>query len=42
MFRKFRKCREKLKCSCNMRATKVDNNLEITSVPSSLDLGNKT
>ena len=38
---KFRKCKEKFKCSCNLCVTKVDNNLEITSVRSSLDLGNK-
>ena len=37
----FRKCIEKFKCSCNLCVTKVDNNLEITSVRSSLDLGNK-
>ena len=30
---------EKFKWSCNLCVTKVDNNLEITSV--SLDLGNK-
>ena len=38
---KLRKCIEKSKCSCNLCLTKVDNNLEITSVRSSLDLGNK-
>ena len=38
---KLRKCIEKFKCSCNLCVTKVDNNLEITSVRSSLDLGNK-
>ena len=38
---KFRKCKEKFKCSCNLCVTKVDNNLEITSVRSSLDSGNK-
>ena len=38
---KFWKCKEKFKCSCNLYVTKVDNNLEITSVRSSLDLGNK-
>ena len=32
---------EKLKCFSNLLATKVNNNLEITSVRSSLDLGNK-
>ena len=38
---KFRKCKEKFNCSCNLCETKVDNNLEITSVHSSLDLDNK-
>ena len=38
---KFRKCKEKFKCSCNLCVTKVDNNLEITSARSSLGLGNK-
>ena len=38
---KFSKCIEKFKCSCNLCVTKVDNNLEITSVCYSLDLGNK-
>ena len=38
---KFRKCIEKFKCSCNLCETKVENNLEITSVRSSLDLGNE-
>ena len=38
---KFRKCKEKFKCSCNFCVIKVDNNLEITSVRPSLDLGNK-
>ena len=37
----FRKCIEKFKYSCNLCVTKVDSNLEITSVRSSLDLGNK-
>ena len=37
----FRKCIEKFKCSCNLCVTKVDNNLEITSVHSSVDLGSK-
>ena len=37
----FRKCIEKFKCSCNLCVTKVDNNLEITSVHFSLDFGNK-
>ena len=33
---------EKFKCSCNLCVTKkVNNNLEITSLHSSLDLGNK-
>ena len=31
----------KVQWSCNLCVTKVDNNLEITSVCSSLDLGNK-
>ena len=39
--KKFRICIEKFKCSCNLCVTKVDNNLEITSVRSFLDLGNK-
>ena len=38
---KFRECIEKFKCSCNLCVTNVDNNLEITSVRSSLDLGNE-
>ena len=39
---KFRKCVEnKFKCSCNLCVIKVDNNLEIYSARSSLDLGNK-
>ena len=38
---KFRKCIEKFKCSCNLCVTKMDNNLDITSAQSSLDLGNK-
>ena len=38
---KFRECIEKFKCSCNLCATKKDNNLEITSVRFSLDLGYK-
>ena len=33
---------EKFKCSFNLCVTKVNNNLEITSVRSSLDLSNKT
>ena len=32
---------EKFKCFCNLCATKVNYNLEITSVRSSLDLGHK-
>ena len=40
-FKKIIKCKEKFKCSCNLGVTKVDNNLVITSVHSSLDLGNK-
>ena len=38
---KLRKCMEKFKCSWNLCVTKVDNNIEINSVRSSLDLGNK-
>ena len=38
---KFRKCKEKFNCSCNLCETKVDKNLEITSVCSSIDLDNK-
>ena len=39
---KFRKCIEKFKCSCNLYVTKkVNDNLEITSLRSSLDFGNK-
>ena len=33
--------KEKFKCFCNLCATKVNNNLKITSFRSSLDLGNK-
>ena len=32
---------KKFRCVCNLCVTKVDNNLKITSVRSSLDLGNK-
>ena len=39
---KFRKYIEKFKCSCNLCVAKVNNGLEIISVRSSLDLGNKT
>ena len=38
---KFRKYKEKFKFSCSLWVTKMDNNLESTSVHSSLDLGNK-
>ena len=38
---KFTKCIEKFKCSWNLCVAKVNNNLEITSVRPSLDLGNK-
>ena len=37
----YGKSSEKFKCSCNLYVIKVGNNLEITSVRSSLDLGNK-
>ena len=35
------KSSERFKCSCNLYVIKVGNNLEITSVRFSLDLGNK-
>ena len=41
MWNKYENVLEKFKCSCNLFVTKVDNNLEITSARSSLDLCNK-
>ena len=38
---KYENVLEEFKCFCYLCATKVINNLEITSVRSSLDLGNK-
>ena len=38
---KYENVLEEFKCFCNLCATKVNNNLEITSVHSFLDLGNK-
>ena len=41
MWNKYENVSEKFKCFCNLCATKMNNNLEITSVRSSLDSGNK-
>ena len=41
LWNKYENVLEKFKCFCNLYATKVNNNLEITSVRFSLDLGNK-